>query len=297
MTGQNPLRGSVGARSFAVIYQPLQANAESLAQRCAEYLTAAGHTVAMYSSWALGPSVPTAGLSLAITMGGDGTILRVARWLADSGVPIVGVKLGRLGFLAELQPSELFGSLDPYVSGDYWLDERAMLRARYLPSADDPERTSGQESPGGEAADMLALNDIVVSRGPPGRTLRASVLVDGTDLVDYTADGVIVATATGSTAYSFAAGGPILTPEAPNLVVTPICPHIHGLNTLVLPADVVITIRISASQPAGLTCDGHIDIPMLDGDAVDIRAAPQKTLFARRGSRGAFYRSLIDKLH
>jgi NAD+ kinase len=143
----------------------------------------------------------------------------------------------------------------------------------------------------------IALNDVVVSRGAAPRALRAVVEVDGTELVNYTADGIIVATATGSTAYSLAAGGPILTPELPNLVVTAICPHINALNGLVLPPDVAVTIRVWTPQPAGLTLDGHIDVPLLDGQGVTVRAADQRTLFARRGPRTHFYRALIDKLH
>jgi NAD+ kinase len=276
----------------AVIYQPVLDDAKALAERCAEYVARSGRESQLYSSWDLGPALATDGLKLAITFGGDGTILRVARWLAASDVPIVGVKMGRLGFLAELLPGELFDRLDPYLAGDYWLDARTMLRAAMLPAhgATHPQAVvDGQP-------DLLALNDVVVSRGAAGRAVRAAVEVDGTELVSYTADGIIVATATGSTAYSFAAGGPILAPDLPNLIVTAICPHIHGLGGLVLPPDVTVTVRVWTPQPAGLTCDGHTDLPMFDGEGTAVRAAAERTLFARRGRRSTFYRSIIDKL-
>ena len=188
----------------AVIYQPVLVDARSLAERCVEHVMARGHQTELFSSWDLGPDVPTTGFTLAIAFGGDGSLLRVARWLAASEVPIVGVKMGRLGFLAELLPDDLFARLDPYLAGDYWLDVRTMLQAEVLPAPGD--------APQPPPAPLVALNDIVVSRGAAGRAVRAAVAVDGTELANYTADGVVVATATGSTAYSYAAGGPILTP-------------------------------------------------------------------------------------
>jgi NAD+ kinase len=284
MTGVTPGTGAV-----AVIYQPRRADTMPLAERCAEYVASQGRPVRLYSSWDLGPGESSSGLGLAVALGGDGSLLRVARWLADSQVPIVGVKMGRLGFLSELAPDDLFGSLDPFLAGDYWLDVRTMLRAERLPG-------NGPAIEPADALPLTALNDAVVSRGMAGRAVRLTIEVDGTELMHYTADGVVVATATGSTAYSFAAGGPILMPELPNLVVTPICAHIHGINGLVLPPDVAVTVRVSTDQPAGLTLDGHIDFPVLDGQAVTLRVARERTLFARRGGRSAFYRSLLDKL-
>jgi NAD+ kinase len=280
-------RSSAGG--VAVIYQPRRADTEPLAERCAEYLAQRGQPTRLLSSWDLGPDESATGLDLAIAFGGDGSLLRVARWLAACDVPIVGVKMGRLGFLSELQPTDLFESLDPYLAGDYWLDSRTMLRAERLPGDGPPLEPTGD-------LPLVGLNDAVVSRGMAGRAVRLVIEVDGMELMQYTADGVIVATATGSTAYSFAAGGPILMPELPNLVVTPICPHIHGLNGLVLPPDVAVTIRVGTDHAAGLTLDGHIDLPVLDGQAVTLRVAQERTLFARRGSRSAFYQALLDKL-
>ncbi len=287
----------------AVVYQPGIADAEALAGRCADHVARHGLEPRRYSSWDLGPGIPTEELTLAIALGGDGSTLRVARWLAAVEVPIVGIKMGRLGFLAELQPADLFASLDPYLAGDYWLDVRTMLEADLLPP-DAPDRPPQSAVPApretGPAmvgtGPLTALNDVVVSRGAAGRAVRARVAVDGTEVAHYTADGVIVATATGSTAYSFAAGGPILMPELANLVVTAICPHIHGLNGLVLPPEVEVTVRVSTPQPATCSLDGHIDLPVADGGGVAVRVGAQRARFARRGRRSDFYRSLLDKL-
>jgi NAD+ kinase len=278
-----------GRGTLAVIYQPWRADTQPLAERCADYLRERGHGARLLSSWDLGPEESPQGLELAIAFGGDGSLLRVARWLATSDVPIVGVKMGRLGFLSELPPEELFAGLDPYLAGDYWVDARTMLRAERL-SGEGPAIEPPNELP------LVALNDAVVSRGLPGRTVRLTIEVDGTELMHYTADGVIVATATGSTAYSYAAGGQILMPELPLLVVKPICAHIHGLHGLVLPADVAVTVRVGTDQPATLSLDGHIDRPLHDGQVVTVRVAPERTLFARRGRRSAFYSALLDKL-
>jgi NAD+ kinase len=284
----------------AVVYQSLQPEAEPLARRCVEYLDTRGFAAVLLSSWDVGPALQADGWRLVITFGGDGTILRVARWLARAAVPIVGVKMGRLGFLSELQPAQLFHGLDPYLQGDYWLDVRTMLRATTVdgpaPRHPLPTGASGLPLDRTAADELLALNDVVISRGAAGRGLHATVEVDGHELANYTADGVIVATATGSTAYSFAAGGPLLAPELPNLVVTAICPHIHGLRSLVLPPDVAVTVRVSTLTPAMLVCDGHVEVPLQDGQAATVRVAAEQTRFARRGTRGAFYRSLIDKL-
>jgi NAD+ kinase len=219
--------------------------------------------------------------------------------------------MGRLGFLAELQPAELFDRLDPYLDGDYWLDVRSMLQAHLLPPEGDDAATdagpgggsAGQQAEGGATVSppatpspLIALNDVVVGRGAAGRAVRATVAVDGTEIAHYTADGVIVATATGSTAYSFAAGGPILMPDLPNLVVTPICPHVHGLNGLVLPPDMAVTVHISTIEPAICSLDGHIDLPLPDGAGVTVRVAAERTRFARRGRRSEYFCSLLDKL-
>jgi NAD+ kinase len=299
----------------AVVFQPGIADAEALATGAAEHVARRGCEPALLSSWDLNPATPANGLALAIGFGGDGSTLRIARWLARGQVPIVGIKMGRLGFLAELQPEDLFGGLDPYLAGDYWLDERTMIQAELLaaPGGDAatatpldvvPRGLSGARAVGlpqhdlvpPSALPLLALNDVVVSRGTAGRAVRATIEVDGTELAQYTADGVIVATATGSTAYAFAAGGPILMPELPNLVVTAICPHLHGLNGLVLPPDVTVTVRISTPLPATCSLDGHIDLPVLDGQGVSVQVAGERTRFARRGRRSDFYRSLLDKL-
>ena len=229
-------------------------------------------------------------LRLVVTFGGDGTILRAAQWLAGAAVPVVGVQMGRLGFLAELMPTDLPDGLAPYLDGQCWLDRRQMLEA-WLGAAEDDAEGSAPRGPG-----LLALNDVVVGRGASLRTVTVDVSAGGQLLHRFRCDGLIVATATGSTAYSFAAGGPVLAPDAAEVVVTPICPHISALHSLVLPPDLPLRLRVWTSEPGVMTIDGQVDFPLTDGQVVDARISNTATTFARGGTRADLYRRILAKL-
>lgn len=231
--------------------------------------------------------------NFAVTFGGDGTILRVARWLAGTEVPIVGVQMGRLGFLAELQPNEVTERLGGYLAGDYWIDRRAMLQIRVL-GAGGQSGKAGMEPVPGMA--LAALNDVVVGAEHPRRTVSVEMSIDAQPVHEFRCDGVIVATATGSTAYSFAAGGPVLAPDSRDVVVTPIAPHLSALRTLMVPSDVSVQLRVPSPEAAELTVDGQIDQRLKQGEAVDARIGASTTLFARRGSRAELYRRILAKL-
>jgi NAD+ kinase len=225
-------------------------------------------------------------LSLVVTFGGDGTILRAAQWLAGDAAPVVGVQMGRLGFLAELMPADVPTGLMAYLDGECWLDRRQMLATRVVSTGNDG---AGQH-------ELLALNDVVVGRGASLRTVTVDVSVEGLLLRRFRCDGLIVATPTGSTAYSFAAGGPVLAPDAAEVVVTPICPHISALRSLVLPSDVTIRLQVWTSEPAVMTIDGQVDLPLADGQIVETRVSGAVTTFARSGTRAELYRRIVAKL-
>ncbi len=218
-----------------------------------------------------------------ITFGGDGTIVRTARVTAGHDLPILGVNLGRLGFLAELQPSEVSENLKALVNEQYWLEERMMLRAEL-----QRERQTVQC--------FEALNDVVVSRGGLARAIRVGTYIDGQYLTTYVADGVIVATPTGSTAYSLAAGGPILDPNLSSLLLTPIVPYLTVATALVLPSSAHVQLQVSAQYEAALTIDGQVDAPLLDGDSVLVGTSPNVCRFVRMGERDYFYRTLLQRL-
>jgi NAD+ kinase len=220
---------------------------------------------------------------LIISFGGDGTIVRVARTIAGLNVPLLGVNLGRVGFLAELQPQEVSGKLEALVKGQFWLEERMMLHA-------DLERD------GRVIQSFEAINDVVAGRGRIARVVRITADVDGECLTTYVADGVIVATPTGSTAYSLAAGGPILDPRLSNLLVKPIAPHLTVATALVLPATACVRLALSTDSEAALTVDGQVSVPLQEGDVVVATASRNVCRFVRLGERSYFYKTLLEKL-
>lgn len=219
---------------------------------------------------------------LLVVLGGDGTILRGARLVAGRGIPIVGVNMGGFGFLAELGTDELLDVIPDLIAGRFSIDERMMLTAQ----VDDTH----QRQP------LLALNDMVVTKSGVARVLWLRIAVNTEELASYPADGVIVATPTGSTAYSLSAGGPILHPQVAALVITPICPHTFNARSLVLGPEDVITISVGASTvEATLTVDGRVGVALRPLNTIQVRRAKQTTRFARlREPR--FYGILRTKL-
>lgn len=221
-----------------------------------------------------------------VVFGGDGTILHAARQAAPRGIPILGVNLGGFGFLAEVNDLEVAEALTRLLEGDYRLDERMMLRAQVLRE----DRV---------VREFLALNDIVITKSGYARLLRLRTEVNGDHLATYPADGLIVATPTGSTAYSLSAGGPIVHPAVEVIVLTPICAHsLTARPVIVSPAD-VITVR---AHPAGappappvLTVDGQEGWPLAADDEVRVERSTHRTRLVRLG-RGGFYAVLRTKL-
>lgn len=218
---------------------------------------------------------------LAITLGGDGTILRAARQCAGMRVPLLGVKMGRVGFLSEIEPEQF--DARAVLDGAYWIEERTMLHATFT--------RDGQER-----GNYEALNDVVVGRGALARVIRLATYIDGDYLTTFVADGAIVATATGSTAYVFAAGGPILAPEVKTLVLVPIAPYLSQLRSLVLPEGSRVQFELETDHRAILTIDGQTDIELEDGDLVTVAASANIARFARMRPRTYFYRTLVNRL-
>jgi NAD+ kinase len=265
-------------KSIALVYQPYGEATLLAARQTGEYLAARSVEYELCSAHEL-TSYPAGGVRLAVCFGGDGTALRTARWLSPAHAPVVPVRMGKLSFLGELSPAELPAAIEPYLEGDFWLDERAMLDV----TAD------GQR--------LTALNDAVLGRGETARVVTTEVRVDGARVVTYLADGVIVSTATGSTAYSLAAGGPVLAPQMRSMVVTPIAPHLTALKSLVLPADACVELVNRGHAEAILTVDGQLDCRVEPGASAAVTVASQTSLFARRAERHSFYQGLGDRLH
>lgn len=286
--------------SVALVFQPRLAEARLLAEQCSKVVEAAGYVPRLLPAWELSPSVDSSGLQLAVTFGGDGTIIRAARWLAGTGVPILGIAMGKLGFMTELPPESACDRLPSVLAGNYWIDERTMLSARVHPVAEARGEAGGDvaevEAGRADSAPLIALNDVVIARGASPRVAQIDVSVDGVPLVRYVADGLVLATPTGSTAYALAAGGPVLAPGVQGLLIVPVAAHLAVLRSLVVPVSARIEVRASAEQPTLLVLDGQEQIPLRNNQPVTVEMARERTLFARTGSRSRFYETLVESL-
>jgi NAD+ kinase len=277
-------QSKVSIARIGVLHHPKIPETQQVAAKIADFLERQGIAAWLASTWDE-PNVrdQVEHLDLALVLGGDGSTLRTARMVAPHGVPIVGLNMGRLGFLAELNPSDWRHKLLCILSGDFWIEARLMLRAE----AQRDGITFGQYE---------ALNDVVISRGSLARIIRVRTHIDGGHLVTYVADGVIVATPTGSTAYALAVGGPILPPDLHNILVIPIAPHLSLERAVVLPEGAVVALRISTDHDAILTVDGQFALALADGDQVIVRASPYQARFARVRERTYFYKTLMARL-
>lgn len=210
-----------------------------------------------------------------IVLGGDGTLLSAARAVGDLGTPILGVNLGGLGFLTATTLEEMLPALDAYLAGRLVVEERMMLAARVRRQAET-------------AAQLFALNDVVITKSAMSRIIDFNVAVDGELAIAYRADGLIVSTPTGSTAYSLSAGGPILFPTMDAVVLTPICSHTLTNRPIVLPGTQRIEVTLMTNQDVMVTVDGQVGLPLREHDTVEIRAGsriqlvrvPQKHFFS-----------------
>lgn len=228
---------------------------------------------------------------LVLSVGGDGTILRAARAIAPRRIPILGINLGRVGFMTLLSPEEATRKLPRFLSGEGYVEERTMLRTDYQPLYKGKRATRKSEP-----KTFHALNDVYVGRGHSARAVQIKVIIDGEPLATYRADGVIVATATGSTAYSLAAGGPILPPRSQEILLQPVAPHLSLSNALVLPPDTTIELEVKTEAEALLSVDGQLDTDLQSGDTVTVRRSHGMALFLNDKPPAFWYRVLMKRL-
>ena len=216
---------------------------------------------------------------LAVTLGGDGTLLRAAHLCAPYGVPLLGINLGHFGFLTEFQQHNWRERLPELLQGNFWLEERMMLRATHQ---------RGDQNLGS----WDVLNEVVVCRGQFVRPIRLQARVDGYLLTTYVADGLIAATPTGSTAYALAAGGPILPPELRNILIIPVAPHLSLDRAIILAQGACVTIHVKTAHEAVFSVDGQPSVVMLDDDEIHVEAGAHATLLVRLQDPGYFYRNI-----
>jgi len=225
-----------------------------------------------------------------VVLGGDGTFLRAARALAQVDVPVLGINSGRIGFLSKVEPEAIERTLYDLAIDNWQLEPRMMLEATLITEGDDSARSQPVVR-----GPFAALNDAAIVRGAEARVLRLEVSIDNTHLASYTADGVVVASPTGSTAYSFSAGGPILDPTARNLIVTPIAAYLSSIRSIVVGPAHTVKVRLVDGPPGIVSIDGRDDYPLQVGDAVEVRALARPMRFIEPQGALAFWDLLRQK--
>jgi len=228
------------------------------------------------------PAMPE-DLDLVIVFGGDGTLLRAAEAVGRSGVPLLGINFGHLGFLSELERSELDDGLKRLLDNGFIVEERLVLEA--------------EVDHGDRVETLRALNDVIVAKVATGRAVRLGVTIGGERLISWAADGVIVATPTGSTAYSFSAGGPVVSPHIDCIVVTPVSPHGLFARSVIVPPDEEVELALEGERdPASLSADGLPAIKLAPGARVRLRAGKDRIRLAKLEPR-PFWRLVREKFH
>ena len=279
-------------RTVGIISKPRKENIAAVVPRLLEWLRA--HNLEVFYDQETaeciapgGPEVPREELpsktDMIILLGGDGTLLAAGRMMGDSKVPILPVNLGGLGFLTSVTLEELYSVLEEVLAGNHRISERVLLEAEVLRGGQVIEK-------------QRALNDAVLNKAALARIIDLELLIDGGYVCSYKADGLIVSTPTGSTAYSLAAGGPIVYPVLDAFVITPICPHSLTNRPLVVPDTMRIEIDFHCGdESVFLTIDGQVGIELKEGDRVAIRKAPTK-LRVVRPVKKTYFQILRNKL-
>jgi NAD+ kinase len=276
--------------TVGIIVHPEREMATELARDAAKWLSDRGHEVRLPLADAGIAGMPdlgspeatfTRGLDVVVSLGGDGTMLRTVDMVAGDGVPVIGVNVGQLGYLTEVEPQGLRMALKRFLAGSYDVEERMLIQTTVV---------AGEE-PG---ATHLALNETVLEKTPMGHTVRLGVSVDGDFFTPYAADGLIVATATGSTAYALSARGPIVAPTHRCLLLTPVSPHMLFDRTLVLDPSASVRIDVLGQRAATLSVDGRTLATLQQGDAIVCTAADVAARLVMFGPRD-FLRILKSK--
>ncbi len=271
---------------FLVVYHPSMPEAVPLMEEIGSFLRELGRAEAHGSLYdpELRKQVEAGEFDVLIALGGDGTMLRSGHLCAPFGVPILGVNVGRFGFLTTVQHENWKQTLERVLSGDYWVEGRMMLRAEHRRNE-------------GVLGIWEVVNECFVGRAEFVRPVHLITEVDGHYLTTYVADGLIVATPTGSTAYALAAGGPILPPELRNILIVPVAPHLSVERAIVLHEGSWVRVVVKTEHEASLTIDGQPSIKLQDGDQVDVRVGEHTLRFIRIQAPDYFYQNLTSRMN
>ena len=271
-------------KRVVILHHPASEGAAVFARQMGREFERRGVDVFVADAWSSDAVAQIDGADLIACVGGDGTVLRTARITIPRKVPILGVNMGRLGFLTDMSPRDFFNHFDPILEEDWRIEERIMVRGEF------------SDGPANVHPVYHGLNDIVISRKSPGRPIYIDLEVDSAHVAVYRCDGIIVATPTGSTGYSLAAGGPILTPTEHHLVVTPVSAHLALGRSIVLQPESVVDLRVTSDHGAIISVDGQEDIPVSTGARVSVRISEHVTRFVRFRDPATFFSDLAEKL-
>jgi NAD+ kinase len=266
------------AAKVAFVVHPHRDEAQRLAEEAMAWLAARDHVAVRAETVA-----DVEGADVVVSIGGDGTILRTVELVSPTGVPVMGVNSGRLGYLTTVEPPGLIRALERWLAGDFGIEERMTLAV----SVDAPGHALG-------GTQRIALNEAVVEKTATGHTVHVAVCFDGTRFTTYAADGLIVATPTGSTAYAFSVRGPILAPSLHAMLLTPVSPHMLFDRSLVLDSAMTVRLEVMDEREATLTVDGQELGRLTRGDAIECVAGPHPARFVTFGERD-FFRILKAK--
>ena len=271
---------------IGIIYHPLNKAAHELGKQISALLDSSGCRNWLVSAWdneQLKSHIE--GTELVVTTGGDGTILRAAQLTFPLDIPIVSVNLGKLGFMTEIPASEAMTLLPKIFAGDGWCDRRATLDIEVTHAGNERKPTH-----------FIGINDVVAARGGIARIISVECHIDDAQFATYKGDGALVSTATGSTGYNFAAGGPVLHPDSGDMLLTPILPHLGRSYSLVVPQKRTISMKVSTFHQATLCIDGHINLDLSTGDIIRVGVNRKRLRFLRLRSPESFYAELDHKL-
>lgn len=272
-----------GIKNIALVYHPRNSTALAEAAQVGAFLVKQNATVfiARTDSEELAAQLAARAFDLVIALGGDGTMLRAGHLVAPLDIPVLGINLGKFGFLMQLTKEDWQDHLPRLLNGDYKVENRMMLQAEHWRD----EKLLGT---------FQVINDVVVCRSNVVRPIRIHALVDGYSLASYVADGLIAATPTGSTAYALAVGGPILPPELRNFLIVPVAPHLSMSQAVVLPEGASVEITTTSDHPAVMSVDGHAPVNLKNGDVVRVKGGEFSLQFIVFQDEGYFYRNLSN---
>jgi NAD+ kinase len=269
-------------KRIGILYHPKRDKAIAFSQELEIFLNKMNISTWRCSAWEPENARPQIGDSnLVLSIGGDGTILRSARVIIPDAVPILGINLGRLGFMTELEADEAINKLPAFLNGNGWIEQRAILEARIS----------------SENTVFHALNDAFIGRRSVARLVNIKCKINGEHLTTYRADGVIVSTASGSTGYSLAINGPVLQPQAKEIILKPISPHFTFDKALVLPPDTIISLKINTNHESMISIDGQLETPLQSEEEISIKLSTHMANFLRMQPVNYFYQQLESKLN